>query len=79
MTTNVGINNHRNVHLKISEIYEKNEKWSLEAKNGLPEFLVEAKLMFWMRTLLCRGQKYEMLSKIVKKCQKHFQNQIQNT
>ena len=26
----------------------KIEKWSLEAKNGVPEFVGEVNLMFWM-------------------------------
>ena len=39
----------------VVEVGEK--KWNLEAKNGLPEFFVGWKLMFWGRSLIWKGQK----------------------
>ena len=67
---------------KIADIGEKNKKYkwkmrnkkrSLEAKNRLREIFVEGKLMVLIRTLICRGQKNQILSKkTVNKCQKHF-------
>ena len=50
-------------NFKIDEIYKKNETWSLKPENGLPEFLAEAKLIFWIRMLISRGRKYQILSK----------------
>ena len=47
----------------------RNKKWSLETKHGLPESVVEGKFMFWIRTLICRGQKNKILSKKEQKMQ----------
>ena len=50
----------------------RNKNWSLGSKNGLPEFFVEGKWIFWIRTLICRGQKYKILSKNCQKWPKIF-------
>ena len=39
------------------------KKWSLEAKNGLREFFVWWKLMFWGRSLIWKGQKNNIIAK----------------
>ena len=54
----------------------EHEEWSLEPKNGLPEFFVEAKLMFWIQTLICRGQRYQILSKNCQKWLAQVENSI---
>ena len=40
------------------KILRKNNSRSLKSKNGLPEFFVEAKLIFWVWILIFRRQRY---------------------
>ena len=40
--------------------------------NGLPEFFVEAKLIFWIWILIFQGRKYQILSKNCQKWPKAF-------
>ena len=54
----------------VVEVGEK--KWSLEAKNGLREFFVEWKLMFWGRSLIWKGQKIRYLRKRAENGRKDF-------
>ena len=49
-----------------------NKKWSLDAKNGLPEFFVEWKLMFLIRTLIWKNQKKQIITKNGRKLPKTF-------
>ena len=82
MTTNMGLNTgliwtelrksgkRQNWKNGVVEVGEK--KWSLEAKNGLREFFVGWKLMFWSRTLIWRGQKNEIIAKNDRKWPKIF-------
>ena len=48
----------------------KIKTWSLDATNGLPEIFVEGKWMFRIRTLICRGQKNQILQEDDRKLQK---------
>ena len=62
----------QNFELSNSRSNVRNKNWSLGSKSRLPEFFVEAKWIFWIRTLICRGQKYQMLSKNGRKWPKIF-------
>ena len=50
----------------------KNKKWSLEAKNGLRELVVEWKWIFWIRTLIWKGQKWDISEKLPKMAKNIF-------
>ena len=50
----------------------KNKKLSLGPKSGLPEFLVEAKLIFGIWILIFWGQTYKILSKSDQKWPKRY-------
>ena len=59
------------ISVECSETW-KLKNWSLGPKIVLPECIVEATLMFWRRTLICRGQKQNILSKNGQKWRKTF-------
>lgn len=50
----------------------KSKNLSLKPKNGLPEFFVEAKLIFWIWILIFQVRKYQHYQNILKNDQHYF-------